>query len=121
MKYVFSAKLNELDLIKLKLTFEFERSGIITGNRIIHDERIKERLSCKICNEYDVPSFGCIPSANPFQCLHCFHPQCVSNWKKWGLTTGHGSSPLNVCFIVDQKSALHIRIYMIVIGSWMVQ
>ena len=104
LKYKFdnmkqkSAKLNELDLIKLKIPSASELSGIIVGNIIIYDERIRERFSCKICNEYDVPSFGCIPSAKPFQCLHYFHPQCVSNWKKWGLTTGNGSGPLNLCF-----------------------
>ena len=52
--------------------------GIIAGERSMYDERIKERLSCKICLEYDVPSFGDIPVVKKFQCLHFFHPQCVN-------------------------------------------
>ena len=58
--------MNELDLIKLKIPSEAELSDFIVGNKAIYDERIKERLSCKICNDYDVPSFGHIPSAKPF-------------------------------------------------------
>ena len=62
----FSVKLNELDLIKLKVPSESEMCGIIAGERSMYDEIIKERLSCKICLEYDVPSFGGIPVAKPF-------------------------------------------------------
>ena len=79
---LFFTKLNVLDFINLKLPSESELSGIISGNRKNYDERIKERLYCKICNEYDVPFFGGIPSTIQFQCLHYFHPQCVSSWKK---------------------------------------
>ena len=98
MKFVFSTQFNELDLIKLKIPSESELSSIIAGNRTNYDERIKKRLSYKICNEDDVPSFDSITSAKPFQYLHYFHPQCGSNWKKWDLTTGNSSSLLNVCF-----------------------
>ena len=97
IKNVFSAKLNELDLIKLKIPSESEMCGIIAGERAMYGERIKERLSCKICLEYDVPSFGGFPSAKLFQCLHFFHPQCVTNWKAWVLTTGNRSGSRNVC------------------------
>ena len=55
MKYVFSAKLNEIDLIKLKLPSESEMCGIIAGERSMYGERIQENFSCKICLEYDVP------------------------------------------------------------------
>ena len=79
MKFVFYAKFNELDLIKLKIPSVSELSSIIAGNRTIYDERIKERLSYKICNAYGVPSFDSITSVKPFQYLHYFHPQCVSN------------------------------------------
>ena len=78
-------------------------SGIIAGNTTIYDERVKERLSCKICNDHNVPSFGGIPNAKPFQCLHYFHPQCVSNWNKWGLITGICSDPFNVYFYCGSK------------------
>ena len=74
-----SAKFNEIDLIKLKIPSESELSEIITRNRNIYDEIIKERLSCKICNDYNIPLFVGIPSAKPFQCLQYFHPQYVSN------------------------------------------
>ena len=72
IQYFFSAKLNELDLIKLKIPSESEMCGIIAGKRSMYDVRIKERLSCKICLEYDVPSFSGIPVAKRFQCLHFF-------------------------------------------------
>ena len=72
MIFVFSSKLNEFDLVKLKIPSESELSGIIAGNRTIYDEKTKKRLSFKICNEYDVPSFGGIPSEKLFQCLHFF-------------------------------------------------
>ena len=41
MKYVFSAKLNEFDLIKLKIPSESKICGIIAGDRTMYDERIK--------------------------------------------------------------------------------
>ena len=69
---VFPAKLNEIDLIKLKIPSESELSGIIVENRIIYDKRIKERLSFKICNENDVPSFGGISNANHFNVFIIF-------------------------------------------------
>ena len=72
MKYIFPAKLNELDLIKLKIPSESEICDIIAGEKSMYDERIQERLSCKICLEYGVPSFGGIPVFKPFQCLHFF-------------------------------------------------
>ena len=81
MKHVFSANLNELDLIKLKIPSESEICGIIAGERSMYDERIEEILCCNIFLRYDVPSFGGIPVAKSFQCLHFFHPQCVTNWK----------------------------------------
>ena len=99
----FSAKLNELDLIKLKIPSESEMCGIIAGERSMYDERIKERLSSKIYLEYDVLSFGGLPVAKSFQCLHLFHPQCVTNWKACGLTTGNLSGPLNVCLFCESK------------------
>ena len=73
IKNIFSAKLNELDFIKLKIPSESEMCGIIAGERSMYDERIKERLLCKICLEYDEPSFGAIP---------------VTNWKASGLIAG---------------------------------
>ena len=93
MKCVFSAKLNEIDLIKLKIPSDSEICGIIVGDRTMYDEIIKERLSCKICLKYEVPSLGGLSSSKPFQCLHYFHPQCVTNWKPWSLTIGNRSGP----------------------------
>ena len=54
VKFVFPAKLNELDLMKLKIPFECEMCGIIAGDRTMYDAIIKERLFCKICIKYDV-------------------------------------------------------------------
>ena len=75
-------------------------SDIVAGERSMYDERIKERLCCNICLAYDIPSFGGIPDAKPFQCLHFFHPQYVTNWKAWDLTAGNHSGPLNACFFL---------------------
>ena len=41
LKFVFSTKLNELDLIKLKIPSEPELCGIITGDRTIYDKGSK--------------------------------------------------------------------------------
>ena len=46
----------------------------------MYDERIKDKLSCKICLKYDVPSLSSLPGAKLFQCLHYLYPQCVTNW-----------------------------------------
>ena len=46
MKYVFPAKLNELDLIKLKIPSESEMCGIIAGERSLYDKIIQERFYC---------------------------------------------------------------------------
>ena len=40
IKYVFPAKLNELDLIKLKIPSESEMCGIIAGERSLYDKII---------------------------------------------------------------------------------
>ena len=53
--------------------------GIIDGDRTMHDDRIKDRLSCKICLKYDIPSLGGLPGVKPFQCLHFSYPECVTN------------------------------------------
>ena len=111
IKFVLFAKLNELDLIKLRISSESETCDIIAEDRTIDDERIKERLSCNICLKYNVPSLCGLPGAKPFQCLHCFHPQCVTNWKAWRLTIGNRSGPLNVVFFVDQNCVFNIKIY----------
>ena len=103
MKYVFSAKLNELNLIKLEIPSESEIRDIIAGDRSIYDKRIQERLCCKICLRYDLPSFGGILVAKLFQCLHFFHSQCVTYWKKWGLPDGNHSGPINACFCCKSK------------------
>ena len=95
--------------------------GIIAGERSMYDVRIKERLSCKICLEYDVPSFSGIPVAKIFQCLHFFHPQCVTNWKARGLTAGNLSGPLNVCFFVNLNCVISTNTYIIMNGIWIGQ
>ena len=47
---VFTAGLNELDLINLKLPFKEESKGIVEGNSEMYNDRIEDRLSCKVCN-----------------------------------------------------------------------
>ena len=75
----FSTGLNEVDLMNLKMSSEAELNGIVEGNRKSYEERLKDRLSCNICYEYDITEFGGIPISTPFQCLHYFHPLCCPN------------------------------------------
>ena len=112
MKFVFPIGLNEVDLIKLKILSEAELSGIVDGNRKLYEERIKDRLSCKLCNFYDVTEFGGIPNSNPFQYLHYFHPLCVTDWKKHSLMIGNGAGCPNEYFgcrrnVTDQYTDLY--------------
>ena len=48
--FVFSAGINEVDLIKLKLLSGSELNGITKGNKKLYNERILSILSCKVCN-----------------------------------------------------------------------
>ena len=95
--------------------------GIIAGDRSIYDKRIQERLCSQICLRYDVPFFGGIPVAKPFQCLHLFHPQCVTNWKKWGLIGGNDSGPINTYFFVNLNCVINTKKTIIMNGIWMGQ
>ena len=47
---MFTAGLNELDLINLKLPSKEESKGIVEGNSEMYNDRIEDRLSCKVCN-----------------------------------------------------------------------
>ena len=61
------------------------------------------------CGFIDISSFnfacGNVPG-KPFQCLHYFHPQCVTNWKTWGLTIGKCFGPRNACFYCESKMCI---------------
>ena len=46
---VITTGLNELDLIKLKLPTEKELKSIVEGNSKLYNDRIEERLFCKVC------------------------------------------------------------------------
>ena len=48
--FVFSAGINEVDLIKLKLLSGSELNGITKGNKKLYNERIESILSCKVYN-----------------------------------------------------------------------
>lgn len=63
---VFSAGLNELDLIKLKLPFKTEVKDIAEGNSKLYSNRIEDGLSCKVCKFYDEPVVGGIPNSTLF-------------------------------------------------------
>ena len=68
----FSGRLNELDVIKLKLPSEAGLKGITEGNKKLYNERIKYRLSWKVFNCYDVPDASCFPDSRPFNCTYLF-------------------------------------------------
>ena len=52
---VFTAGLNELDLIKLKLPSKEELKIIVEGNSKMYNDSIEDRLSCKVCNFFESP------------------------------------------------------------------
>ena len=45
---MFTTGLNEFDLIKLKLPSKEEFKGIVEGNSEMYNDRIEDRLSCKV-------------------------------------------------------------------------
>ena len=71
--YFFSVGLKEIDLLKFKIPSEDEYNGIVKGNRTWYKWRIKDRLSYKTYNFYDVTKLGGIPNSESFQCLHYFN------------------------------------------------
>ena len=75
---MFTTGLNEFDLIKLKLPYKEEFKGIVEGNSEMYNDRIEDRLSCKVCNFFKTPDDGCLPVSRPFKCTHFFHPKCVT-------------------------------------------
>ena len=65
---VFTAGLNELDLIKLKLPTKEELKGIVESNSKMYNDRIEDRVSCKMCMFYESPDDGGLPAFRPFKC-----------------------------------------------------
>ena len=106
MKFVFPTKINEPDLMKFKIPSKAELRDIIQGDRTMYDERIKERLSCKICLKYDVLLLGGLPLAKPFQCLHYFHQKYIANWKEFSLTNKNRPGYLNISFFCSSKLSI---------------
>ena len=90
-----STRLNELNLIKRKLHPESELKWITEGKKKLHNERIEERLSCKVCNFYDAPDAGGVPDSRPFKCTHFLHNICVTAWKVHGLNITKGKGHPN--------------------------
>ena len=110
----FSVGLNEVDLTKLNILSQDELIGIVEWNICLYEEIIKHRLSCKMCKLYDVTEFGDISKSTPFQCLHCFHPLCVTDWNNHGLMIRNSAGYLNECFIFP----INILICMIMTWIW---
>ena len=98
---MFQAALNELDLIKLKIPFKEELKCIVEGSMDMYNNRIDNKLSCKVCNFYETPDDGCLPISRPFKCTHFFHPKCVTAWKFFGLdqTNKEKKFVSNECFV----------------------
>ena len=115
---LFQAALNELDLIKIKIPFKEELKCIFEGNMDMYNNRIDERLSCKVCNFYESPDDGGLPISRPFKCTHFYHPQCVTAWKFFGLVRQikkRNLCQMNVLF-VKVDCVIYTKIYMITIG-----
>ena len=98
---VFQAALNELDLIKLKIPFKDELKCIVEGSMDMYNNRIDNKLSCKVCNFYETPDDGCLPISRPFKCTHFFHHKCVNAWKFFDLdqTNKEKKTVSNECFV----------------------
>ena len=77
LEFVFSTRLKEFDVFKIKKPSEDELSGIIEERSEVHKQRVEDRISCKIRNMYNIV----IPSLTPLQCLHCYYPVCLTGWK----------------------------------------
>ena len=83
--FLFTAGLNQLDLIKLKLPTKEKLKSIVKGNSKIYNARIESRVSCKVCMFYELPDDGGLSISILFKCTHFFHPKCVTRWKFFGL------------------------------------
>ena len=98
---VFTTVLNELNLIKLELPSKEELKGIVEGNLEMYNNRIEDRLSCKVWDFFETPDDGCLQFFRPFKCTHFFHPKCVTAWKFFGLykTNKEKKFVSNECFV----------------------
>ena len=47
----------------------------------MYNERLEDRLFCKVCNVYDAPDAGGVSDSRPFKYAHLFHPLCAIAWK----------------------------------------
>lgn len=97
--FVFPVGLNKVALIKLKITSEAGLNGIVERNRKLYKDRIKDRLSCKRCNAYDITEFEIISNSTLFQCINYFYPLCATDWKNHGITIGNGDGYPNDFFV----------------------
>ena len=77
LKFVFSTRLKEFDLFKIKKPSEDELSSIIEERSEVHKQRVEDRISCKIRNMYNIV----ILSFTPLQCLHYYYHVCLTGWK----------------------------------------
>ena len=80
----------------------------------MYNNRIDERLSCKVCNFYETPDDGCLPISRPCKCSHFFHPKRVTAWKFFGLdqTTKEKKFVSNECFVCKSGLCdLHKNLY----------
>ena len=114
----FPTGLNKVDLIKFKITSETGLNGIVERDRKLYKDRIKDRLSCKRCNAYDITEFGSISNSTLFQCIHYFHPLCVTDWKNHGITIGNGDGCPNEFLFVEVIFPINMLICMILTGIW---
>ena len=64
---VFTVGLNELDLIKLKLPSKEELKYIVDRNSKLYNDKIEDRLSCKVCIIFESPDDECLPVSRPFK------------------------------------------------------
>ena len=72
-------------MIKLKLPPKEELKDIVEGNSKMYNDRIEDRLTCKVCNCFGSPDDEYLPVSRPFKYTHFFHPKYVTAWNCFGL------------------------------------
>ena len=64
----------------------------LNGNNESFDTRIENRLLCNLyhCYKYFDVVNSYAPEYHPFDCYHCYHGDCLENWKMFHLRKNNG-------------------------------
>ena len=84
----------------------------------MNNDRIEDRLSCKVYIYFETFNDGSLPVYRPFKCTHFCHPKCVTAWKFFGLdkTNKEKKCVSNKSLVVKVVYVICTKICMITIG-----